>query len=106
MLVTGAPEKVPSIFTHILQYSYSLTVLAGVARVCLIKRYDATVYSFQPRGGTLKNFWGGGAAPVFYRIPLAKEISVENIPLAKETFLMLSPFLRDVRDFQHKYSLF
>ena len=31
---------------------------------------------------TPKNFWRGCAAPVFDQIPLAKEILVENIPLA------------------------
>ena len=40
------------------------------------------------------------------RIPLAKEILVENIPLAKETFLIMSPFWRDFKEFQHKCSLF
>ena len=34
---------------------------------------------------------GGGGALVFDRIPLAKEILVENIHLAKENFLVMSP---------------
>ena len=52
-----------------------------------------------------KKFDGGCAAPVFDRIPLAKEILVENIPLAKENFLIMSPLLRDFKAFQPKYSL-
>ena len=52
------------------------------------------------------NLWRGCAAPVFDRIPLAKEILVENIPLAKEDFLIMSPFLHDFKEFQLKYSLF
>ena len=39
-------------------------------------------------------------------LPLAKEILVENIPLAKENFLIMSPFLHDFKEFQPKYSLF
>ena len=39
-----------------------------------------------------KKNWGGCAAPV-YPMPLAKEIFVKNIPLAKENFLIMSPFL-------------
>ena len=39
------------------------------------------------------------AAPVFDRIPLAKEKFVENIPLAKNHFLMMSPFLCDFKEF-------
>ena len=38
--------------------------------------------------------------------PLAKEILVEYIPLAKEHFLVMSPFLQDFREFQPKYSPF
>ena len=43
----------------------------------------------------------------FDRIPLAKEILVENIPLANmamEHFLLMSPFLQDFKEFQPKYS--
>ena len=43
--------------------------------------------------GTLK------AAPVCNRIPLAKENLVENIPLAKDHFLIMSPFLQDFKEF-------
>ena len=43
----------------------------------------------------LKNFWWGCAAPVFDRIPLAKKKLMGNIPLAKDHFLILSPFLHD-----------
>ena len=57
-------------------------------------------------GGTPKIFWQGCAAPVFDRIPLAKEILVKNIPLAKEDFLIMSPFLHDYKEFQPNYSLF
>ena len=57
-------------------------------------------------GGTPKIFWQGCAAPVFDRIPLAKEILVENIPLAKEHFLIMSPFLHDFKEFQPKIPLF
>ena len=57
-------------------------------------------------GGTPKKFWRGCAAPVFNRIPLAKEISAENIPLDKDNFLIMSPFLHDLNEFQPKYSLF
>ena len=64
------------------------------------------LYHMTAPGGTPKNFWGGCAAPVFDRIPLAKEILVENIPLTKENFLIMSPFLHDFKEFQHKYSLF
>ena len=56
-------------------------------------------------GGYSKKFWRGCAAPVFDWIPLAKEILVENIPLAKENFLIMSPFLHDLKEFQPKYSL-
>ena len=42
--------------------------------------------------GTPKNFWRWCGAPVFNRIPLAKEILVENILLAKENFLVMSSF--------------
>ena len=61
---------------------------------------------FDPGGGTPKNFWRGCAAPVFDRIPLAKEILVENIPLAKEHFLIMSPFLHGFKEFQPQNSLF
>ena len=57
-------------------------------------------------GGTLKKNWRGCAAPVFDQIPLAKEILVENIPLAKERSLIMSPFLHDFKEFQPKYSHF
>ena len=57
-------------------------------------------------GGTPKNFWRGCAAPVFGRIPLAKEILLENIPLGKEHFLIMSPFLHDIKKFQPHNSLF
>ena len=40
----------------------------------------------------------GCAAPVFGRMPLAKENLVENIPVAKDHFLNLSPFIRDFKD--------
>ena len=67
---------------------------------------DITV---DPRGGgwgcTPKKFWRGCAAPVFDRIPLVKEILLENIPLAKEHFLIMSPFLHDFMKFQHQNSL-
>ena len=50
--------------------------------------YNGNVYTVKTTslscdspGGTPKKFWGGCAAPVFDRIPLAKEILVENIPL-------------------------
>ena len=56
-------------------------------------------------GGTPKIFLQGCAAPVFNRIPLAKEILVENIPLAKEHFLVMTPFLHDFKEFQSKKSL-
>ena len=56
--------------------------------------------------GTPKNFWLGCAAPVFDRIPLAKEILLENIPLAKEHFLTMSSFLHDFKKFQPQNSLF
>ena len=67
---------------------------------------------------TLYRPWGGGggvlrkkkltgcAAPVFDQIPLAKELLVENIPLAKVSFLIMSPFLQDFKEFQPKYSHF
>ena len=35
-----------------------------------------------------------------------KEILVENIPLVKEHFLLMSPFLQDFKEFQPKYSPF
>ena len=57
-------------------------------------------------GGTPKNFWRGCAAPFFDRIPLAKEILLENIPLAKENFLIMSSFLHDIKKFQPPNSLF
>ena len=57
-------------------------------------------------GGTQKFFWRVCAAPVFDRIPLAKETLVENIPLAKENFLIMSTFLHDFKEFQPKHSLF
>ena len=37
------------------------------------------------------------------RILLTKENLVENIPLAKDQFLILSPFLRDFKEFRPKY---
>ena len=46
-----------------------------------------------------ENFWQGCAALVFYWIPFAKENLVENIPLAEDTFLILSPFLYDFKEF-------
>ena len=49
-------------------------------------------------GGYPKN-WRGCAAPVFDRMPLAKEKLVENIPLAKDYFLAMSPFLLDFEEF-------
>ena len=55
---------------------------------------------------TPKKFWCGCVAPIFDRIPLAKEILVENIPFAKENFLIMSPFMHDFKVFQPKYSLF
>ena len=58
------------------------------------------------RGGTPKNFWQGCAALIFDRIPLAKEILLENIPLAKEHYLIMSPFFHDFRKFQPTNSLF
>ena len=64
------------------------------------------LYHATAPGGSPKNFWGGCAARVFDRIPLAKEILVENIPLTKENFLIMSPFLHDFKEFQPKYSLF
>ena len=59
-------------------------------------------------GGVLRKNLDGVtcAAPVFDRIPLAKEILVKNIPLAKENFLIMSPFLHNVKEFRPKYSLF
>ena len=45
-------------------------------------------------------------APVFDRIPLAKKILLENIPLTKEHFLIMSPFLHDFKKFQPPNSLF
>ena len=36
---------------------------------------------------------------------MAKEILVENIPLAKNKFLIMSPFLHVLKEFQPKYSL-
>ena len=49
--------------------------------------------------GTAKSFWQGCAAQVFDRIPLAKENLVESILLAKDNFLIMSPFLRDFKEF-------
>ena len=58
-------------------------------------------------GGVLWNFFDGGVRLRFSnRIPLAKDILVENIPLAKDNFLIMSPFLNDFKEFQPKYSLF
>ena len=37
---------------------------------------------------------------------MAKEILVENIPLDKENFLIMSQFLYDFKEFQAKYSIF
>ena len=51
-----------------------------------------------------ESFWRGCAAAVFDRIPLTKEILVENILLAKEKFLIMSPFLHDFKEFQPKCS--
>ena len=56
-------------------------------------------------GGTRKIFWRGCAAQIF-DLPLAKEILVENIPLAKEDFLNMIPSLHDFKEFQPKYSPF
>ena len=50
-------------------------------------------------GGTQKNFWRECAAPVFDRMPLAKENLVENKALAKENFLIMSPFWHDFKEF-------
>ena len=44
----------------------------------------------------------GCAVPVFGQMPLAK---VENIPMAKENFLIMSPLLWDFKEFSPKYSL-
>ena len=52
-----------------------------------------------------ENFWRGVAAQVFDRIPLAKEILVEDISLAKDNFLIMRPCLHDFKEFQPKYSL-
>ena len=57
-------------------------------------------------GGYSEKFLTGCVAPVFGRIPSAKEILFENIPLAKENFLIMSPILHDFKEFQPKYSLF
>ena len=48
--------------------------------------------------GTPKFFWRWCVAPVFDRISLAKEILVENILLAKENFLIMSPFVWDFKE--------
>ena len=47
------------------------------------------------------NIFDGGvrAAPVIDQIPMAKENLVENIPLTKNHFWIMSPFLRDVKEF-------
>ena len=71
-------------------------------------KYYGNCHMISPWGGGAvlrKKIWPGCAAPVFDRIPLAKEILVENIPLAKENFLIMSPFLHDFKEFQPKYSL-
>ena len=54
-------------------------------------------------GGAPKIFWRGCAAPVFDRIPLAKEILVENIPLVKQNFPIMSSFSHDFKEVQSKY---
>ena len=59
----------------------------------------------QSQGGVLWKIFDGCTTPVFDCIPLAKEILAENILLAKENFLIMSPFLRDFKEFQPKYSL-
>ena len=48
---------------------------------------------------TPKIFWRGCAAPVFEGIPLGKEHFVENIPLTEDYFLILGPFLGNVKAF-------
>ena len=66
---------------------------------------DKTI-PLQSPGAIPKKFLPGCAAPVFDRITLAKDILVENIPLAKENFLIMIPILHDFKEFQPKYSLF
>ena len=65
-------------------------------------------YLSQARGaGVLrKNLTGVLGSGYLDRYPLAKEILVETIPLAKEAFLIMSPFLHDFKEFQPKYSLY
>ena len=59
-----------------------------------------------PQGGYSKNFLKGVCGSGFRTDTLAKEILVENIPLAKESFLIMSPFVHDFKELQPKYSLF
>ena len=70
------------------------------------KIFVKMMYSLQG-GGVLRKLFDRGAAPdriPFDRIPFAKEIWVENIPLAEENFLLMSPFLHDFEEFPPKYS--
>ena len=77
--------------------------------IWLMKAKSRYVYTVQALGGggvLRKKKLTGCAAPVFDQIPLAKELLVENIPLAKVSFLIMSPFLQDFKEFQPKYSHF
>ena len=49
--------------------------------------------------------WYSGKFSGLDRKPLAKEILVENIPMAKEHSLVMSPFLHDLKEFQPQNSL-
>ena len=65
---------------------------------------SAKISYHKPGGGG----GGGGYSEKFvtgvcgsgFRWPLAKEILVENIPLAKENFLIMSSFLHDFKGIQ------
>ena len=69
---------------------------------------DLVMQGARPWGeGVLWKFFDRSVRLRFiYRIPSAKEILVKNIPLAKENFLIMSPFLHDFKEFQPKYTLF
>ena len=92
--------------------SFSLFGLCTISRVLFLdlstggRHRHIFFFFFFLGGNTPKKFWRGCAARIFDRIPLAKEILVENIPLAKEHFLVMSPFLQNFREFQPKYSPF
>ena len=76
--------------------------LLGVIWLTLCSGYDSFLYCILWSlrmvidqgflgGCTPKKIWWGSADLVFDQIPLAKEILVENIPLAKENFFYHEP---------------